>query len=85
MVKRKAANSLDEWLSEGDLASAAKQPNTEITTEPCTTPPPPTAEIVQPQVASEPSLVVTAKVDITEDEAANWFWSLLEQSGYERW
>ena len=71
IVKRKATKSLDEWLSEGEFASAAKQPGTEIATEPCTTSPPPTAEIAQPQAASEPPAVVTVEVDITEDEAAS--------------
>ena len=85
MVKRKATKSLDEWLSEGELASAAKQPGLAVATEPCTTFPPPTAEIAQPQAASEPLAVVTADVVITEDEAASWFWALLEQSGYEHW
>ena len=77
--------SLDEWLSEGELASATKQPGSEIAIEPCTTIPSPAAEITQPQVASDPSAVVPAERDITETEAARWFWSLLEQAGYECW
>ena len=85
MVERKAAKSLDEWLSEGEFGSAAKQPGTEIAPKPFTTFPPPTAEIAQPQVASEPPAVVTVEVDTTEADAASWFWSLLEQSGYEHW
>ena len=85
MVKRKATKSLDEWLSEGKFASAAKQPGSEIAIEPCTTFPSPTAEIAQPQVASEPPAVGIAEGDITENEAASWFWSLLEQAGYECW
>ena len=63
MVKRKATKSLDEWLSEGKFASAAKQPGSEIAIEPCTTFPSPTAEIAQPQVASEPPAVGTAEGD----------------------
>ena len=85
MVKRKANKSLDEWLSEGELVSAVKQLDSKITIESCTVSPSPVAEIAQPQVASEPLAVATTEVDITENEAASWFWSLLRQTGYECW
>ena len=85
MVKRKATNSPDEWLIEGELASATTQPGSEIAIEPCTTVPSPAAEIIQPQVASDPSVVVPAERAITETKVARWFWSVLAQAGYKCW
>ena len=85
MVRRKADKSLDECLKEGEAVSVANQPGTETSVEPCATPSSPTAKRVQPEVATEPSAVARAEVATTEDEAASWFWALLEQSGYERW
>ena len=85
MVKRKATKSLDEWLKEGESASAAKRPDTEIATELGNTFPLPTADSVPPQMAKETSAVVPAEMEVANDEAASWFWNLLEQSGYELW
>ena len=85
MVKRKASESIDEWLKEGESASVARQQTTEIATEPNPALPSPTVESVPPQVTEEAVAVAPADVEVTDDEAANWFWSLLEQSGYKRW
>ena len=80
MVKRKADKSLDEWVKEGEAISAATQTYAKTPIEQCAT-----AERVQPQVTTEPLAVAPADVAATEDEVADWFWALLEQSGYERW
>ena len=66
-----ATESLDEWLVERRSASEVQQPDTEITPEPCTTSPLPTAETIQSQVASEPVAVALAEVDKTEEGAAD--------------
>ena len=85
MVKRKVVTSLDEWLKEGEVVSAANQPRTEPTTEPDSTKTLPTADEVHPVVVTKPSAVAPFEVAPTEDDAANWFWELLENSGYECW
>ena len=84
MTKRKATNSLDEWLTERRVIAEVPIPAAEIPSEPSIAAPPPTAEASQPQLTSEPVSGVSAEVDITE-VAAEWFWSLLDQCGFERW
>ena len=85
MVKRKATESLDEWLHEGELAAAARRLNIEVAPEVGNTTVTPTAESVQPQVAKETPTAGPAEAEVTNDEASNWFWAILEQSGYELW
>ena len=85
MGKRKATESLDEWLHEGELAAAARRVNVEVAPEGDNTTVTPTAESVQPQVAKETPTAGPADAGVTDDEASNWFWAILEQSGYERW
>ena len=48
MVKRKASESIDEWLKEGKFASAARQQTTETATEPNPALPSPTVESAPP-------------------------------------
>ena len=45
----------------------------------------PTKVEVKAELDVNPDTPVTAAVVDMEDKAAKWFWSLLEQSGYERW
>ena len=52
MTKRKATDSLDEWLNERRDVLEVQIPATELPSEPCPTIPPPTAEASQLQVAS---------------------------------
>ena len=85
MVKRKATESLDEWLLERRTTVEVPQPTTEVTSEPRITSPLPTSETTPPQVASEPVTEAPAAADVTEEGAADWFWSLLEHAGFERW
>ena len=85
MTKRKATESLDEWLIERRLASEAQIPVVEVPLEPSIATPSPTAETNPPQVINEPVIGVPTEVDITEEVASEWFWALLEQLGYERW
>ena len=85
MTKRKAPNSLDEWLTERRVVSEVPIPAVEIPSEPSIVAPHPTAEASQLQLTSEPVSGISAEVDITEEMAAEWFWSLLDQCGFERW
>ena len=85
MVKRKAVDSLDEWLKKGELASAARRLDTEIVAEIDNQIPSSTAEGVPPQMTKGIPTVAPAEVEVSSDEAANWFWSILEQAGYELW
>ena len=71
MVKRKADKSLDEWLKEGEVVSAATQTDTKTSREQSATPSAPTAERVQPKVTTEPLAVAPADVAATEDDAAS--------------
>lgn len=85
MVKRKATTSLDAWLRESELASAARRVQPEIATEEASTTSTPTAAESTPQMTLETPTVEAAEVEVTRDDAARWFWDLLEQSGYELW
>ena len=85
MVKRKATENLDEWLKKGQLASAAMRLDTEFFAEVDNPIPSSTAESVPPQTSKETPTVAPAEVEVSIDEAANWFWNILEQSGYELW
>ena len=97
MVKRKANVSIDEWL-EGGVSIPGTSPTTTITAEeeptPSNIPAPanipvlpntPATEVVTESVPVEPVAIPVANVAIPGEEEANWFWALLEQSGYERW
>lgn len=85
MVKRKAVDSLDEWLKKGELASAARRLDAESIAETESQIPSSTAEGITPQTAKGIPTVEPAELEVSSDEAANWFWSLLEQAGYELW
>ena len=85
MVKRKAVDSLDEWLKEGELASAARRLNTENIAEVESQVPNPTAEDTTPQMAKGLPTVEPVGLKVSDDEAASWFWALLAQAGYELW
>ena len=85
MVKRKATESLDEWLHKGELAAAARRVSSEIAPEWDNTTVIPTAEKVQPQVATENPTVGPTDAGVTDDGASDWFWAILGQSGYELW
>ena len=85
MVKRKANQSLDEWLLEGELAAAGRRSEQPIGTQPDITLSPPTAELVAPPEVVNPSVTIPMGVEVTHDEATRWFWSLLGQAGFELW
>lgn len=83
MTKRKAEISLDEWLGKGVLsAEASKAIPTASTTEGVTES---TTGAVRSPLNEEAVAVPTAMVDVAERDAAEWFWELLAQSGYEWW
>ena len=83
MVKRQAAITLDEWLSQGTLYADVSRVGT--------------IEPINQQVAATaldtevtPLLEVTAgpsedMADLADQDVAAWFWALLAQAGYELW
>ena len=85
MVKRKATQDLDEWLREGEIASAARRSATQPDTQSIKAFPISTAEGAVPPKVEELPAVVPAEVEVTQEEAASWFWSLLGQTGFELW
>ena len=80
MVKRKAIDSVDEWLKEGELAASSRQARIETTPQAVAGRLLPTAELVQVQVAG-----ASHDMAVSTKEAANWFWELLGRAGYELW
>ena len=85
MVKRKENQNLDEWLIEGELAAATRRSKQPIGTQPNITYSPSTAESVEVPELVNPLVTVPLGVEVTHDEAARWFWSLLGQAGFEIW
>ena len=121
MPKRKADQSVDEWLKEGNVALEASrivassncnqeriQPSSTAEGQPTgkavnsspeassTLAPPtyvtsPRSEVAAADVTPTQSEVATEAVcpagqgAANEEDAAEWFWTLLAQSGYERW
>ena len=83
MVKRKASDSVDDWLREGKLAAAARHISIEAIPEAVTPLPLPTVEPQYVQVAEGDVAAAVAEVEVTNAEAANWFWGLFVQAGYE--
>ena len=85
MVKRKATQNLDEWLREGELASAARRSETQTHAQVASDLSSSTTEIAGPPKVEGLSAVGPAEVEVTQDEAVSWFWSLLGQTGFELW
>ena len=83
MVKRKAETNLDEWLERGALYAEANRVRVAAATVKEVSEPSPTA--VTGPLSREATLLPTVPADVAEREDAEWFWALLEQSGYERW
>ena len=83
MVKHKANISVDEWLEEsvGTSQSNAIQANTNQESNLL---PPPSIVVESPtEVTSRTPTVATADVPTFEDPTSEWFWLLLQQTGYE--
>lgn len=85
MVKRKADQSLDEWLLEGELAAAERRVNTHVDTQPDNPFISAATESVVPPTVEEPSAVAPITEEVSQEEAGRWFWSLLGQVGFELW
>ena len=85
MVKRKASENIEEWLREGDTISATETPTSHIAPGPQLETVSPTAEVSPVQVVEERPAVAPADVEVNATEAANWFWELLAQVGFEIW
>ena len=85
MVKRKASENIEEWLREGETISAARTPTSYIAPGPQLATVSPTAEVSPVQVVEESPAVAPADMEVNANEAANWFWELLAQDGFEIW
>ena len=85
MTKRKASESLDEWLNDRRSVLETQGPVTELVVDPGLATFPSTAEASSLQLACEEGIESSMGVDITEEKAAEWFWQLLEQAGFELW
>ena len=73
MVKRKANQSLDEWLIEGELAATTRRSARPIGTQTNTTHSPSTAESVEVPELVTPLVTVPLGVEVMHDEASHWF------------
>ena len=98
MVKRKANVSVDDWLGERVTPSriipattVAVEEELTSTSQPVpvpTTVPASVPVAINPQTNEAPAEPVAATcgdVAVNQGEAAEWFWELLAQAGYERW
>ena len=83
MVKQKTTDSVTDWLEEGELVAAARQTKAETTTEIVVAPALPIIETSPMQMAEGDVSVASNDVAVTHEEAANWFWNLLAQAGFE--
>ena len=83
MVKHKADISLDEWLREGTLyAEASRAGETGTVTQQIAEQPKGTEAT---SVEADTTALPPTMADLAEHVAAEWFWDLLAQSGYELW
>lgn len=85
MTKRKASESLDEWLNGGRSELEIPSPVTELSADPVLDTSPATAEASSVPVTSEVVIESSTRVDTTEEQAVEWFWQLLEQAGFVLW
>lgn len=85
MVKRKAEISLDEWLDRTAAPSEAKSIDIIAAEENEKLEPSPIDEPSLPEVKDGLVTGIPAEVVPVEGDGSEWFWTLLEQAGYERW
>ena len=98
MVKRKANVSVDDWLGERAtpsriIPSTPAAVEEELTPTSLPVPVPTTTPASAPvaanpptnEVPAEPVATTVGDVAVGQGEAAEWFWELLAQAGYERW
>ena len=85
MTKRKAELDLDEWLRLAPALSRMETARTTTLADEVVLEPTPIAEVSPSTV--ETNMTPTLPVDGTTPQEDNneWFWLLLEQSGFKRW
>lgn len=83
MVKQKAEINLDEWLEMGVLSAETNRVNVAAATAEKVSTSMPT--VVGVPLKEKANLLPNTPADVAESESSEWFWVLLEQSGYERW
>lgn len=85
MVKCKTDISLDEWLARSAVIPEASY---SVAAVPEPRPVPidvPTEEVAVDPVTTGPVSAPVANVATHEEGSSDWFWSILEQCGYELW
>ena len=95
MVKRKAAISIDEWLSRATVNPADSHLTATTSTEGLAAANRFPSEVVGPTLTGEPGVNPTLTGSpiptVAEDRSrkrednSEWFWVLLEHARYERW
>ena len=83
MVKRKTNVSLDEWLAERYSRVETAQSVTAAVEEETVAVPEPVAEVATEPTPVEQVATVTGEVAVQSEDAARWFWELLDTAGYE--
>ena len=85
MVKRKTSISLDEWLERGVVTSERNGHSSVAAREEGTQSNCPTAKALPQGVKVEHVAETSLDVASHGGDESSWFWTLLEQAGYERW
>lgn len=86
MVKRKADISMDEWLSKSvGIPEESSSIATVVPDLRAVTTNGPTEGVDADPATTGPVPVPVANMATDEEGASDWFWSLLEQCGYELW
>ena len=85
MVKRKADQSLDDWLREGEEVARLNRAAIVVTSEPPSQVACPVTDKVLPGEVNGAEVVTSVEEGSAEGEASNWFWELLANAGYETW
>ena len=85
MVKRKADQSLDDWLREGEEIARLNRAAIVVTSEPHSQEVDPVTDKVSPGEVNGAEVVTAVEGGSAEGEASNWFWELLANAGYEIW
>ena len=94
MVKCKAEVSIDEWLGgktpipvENPTVVVPAEGNPAASSDPTVgvTFPIPAPEASTESTPAEPVIGPAAEVEVSVEDARHWFWTLLEEAGYDRW
>lgn len=85
MVKRKADIGLDEWLRLEPALARVEDARTNTVGSEAIADPTPAREVSPTREEADVAASLTVEVTGNQDDPAEWFRLLLEQSGHERW